>query len=421
MYIRGKTIVSGSEQLAYHNYYSTATVLGNTASFALTPCVKLEYLLSRINIDEGYKFINNFQIDKELKWLYIFSNRDMRTSTGAVAPTVPAAIRLNDFLPSITVPEMLKRVCAQFCLGIYTNVFQRTMILEPLNAVIKKAAKYDWTAYAISQQLIDQTFPAPNYYNYNTNPDTPPPDFPAPEDVRVYNTIKEAELDNSNAGAVGTYFYAEGGLYKVVGWAGGIAPPQLQTAVFVTRGQVADNKERTPYDNSLHSGLSIDISTYNGGGVSRFVGTPDPTPTKWDFDSQDYPFQIMAYRGILEKDGGAFQLPVTSHSVYDADTAPATRLELMENGASVGTAKYSLFWHGDFGLYRQFHAAWSNMLRNGKPVTQQFEIPVSLLVSFQFNEKIRVGSMEYIASKLRVKKSSNYGKVIVEATLISII
>jgi hypothetical protein len=425
MYIRGKVLASGSLPAAYHNYYTTdGTLIAATDSYAITPMAKLKYILSRLQIDAGYKFANRWQVDSfELDWLYLFSNRDLRTTTSpSVAPSIPATFRLNDFVPNIKVTDLLKRVCAMFNLGIFTNIFSRTISLEPLNNILKKQSAHNWTAYVVGETTIDQTVPGPNYYNYNTQTDTPPPYFPPPETVPYYNSIAEASASTANTGAVGTYFYCEGGLYKVLAWGGAGFAPQFSTANYVTRGAVvANNLDRQPYDNNIVAGASIDNSVINAGGVSRWVGTPEVSPTDWEYNHQDYPAHLMAYRGVQIRSGGAYRWPWVCHSVFDQDTDPAVRLELMENGVSKGTARNSLFWHGQYGLYNQWHALWSNMLTSGKPVGLVLQLPLSTLTTFQFSDKITIGSMDYIATRLRVQKSLTRGFVLVEASLLSVI
>jgi hypothetical protein len=403
----------------YHNRYTLSPLQGDLNSRAITPMVKLKYLLSAIDIGDGYAFRNAFQLDgdKELEWLYLYSNRDMRvTQASNIAPSVPPLFNLRDFVPQVRVTDALKRLCAQFCLGVFTNIFQRTVTLEPLNALLRRQTAHDWTGYVASAPTINQTLPAPNYFQFGTLGAELPPDYPPIETALNFNTFDDATyllLDDQYAG---TYVYVEGAYTKVFK----ATDTNLYFRypfTFASRAAAANGQSRTEFENQIDSGVSMRNFTYNPAGISGYVGSPATSPTEWEYRNENYGFSLLALRGnqpLLDQG-------TTCHTVYDTYNTGAPRLELYENGVSQGTARYSLFWHGEYGLFNTWHYLWSNMLLNGKPVVQQFIIPAAVLVSFQFQDKIRVGNMDYFCTKLRVEKAVGKGMVLVEAYLVTVI
>jgi hypothetical protein len=173
---------------------------------------------------------------------------------------------------------------------------------------------------------------------------------------------------------------------------------------------------RNPYNN--RASFQPCASIYNTPAISRYEGTPADVPTAYEYRPVDYPFALTLYRG-RQVFSGANNRPWATSSAYEPDTV--NLLPIQENGVSSGLAQHSLHWDGEYGLFNQRHARWNNMLESGKPIVQQFSLPVAQLLEFSFRHKIIVDNMEYVATRLRISKPLGNGRVQVEANLISVI
>lgn len=411
----------------YQNFYDPLNAGQAAQGVCVTPMVRLDYLLARIFASAGldYSFTNDFQDPtvKELLMLYVYSNRDIKQSANAnIAPANPATFNLKDFVPNIKATEAIKRLCGMFNLGLFTDVFSRRHSLVPLEKVLAKSPKVDWTLFLASELLLEKQSPEPNYYNYTAPLNDPAPGYPDMETVPRYRSRK-AMADV----AIATPFVKIYGSYDdrlvsmeyrqfnvpfiLVEYLGAVSSYGVRTSV----------AEITKYETN-----AVGLPSYQGRyespyGVSEFVGSPEGAPTTWELRNETYEFSLVAYRG--RQNGYPFpnntNMPYASSSVFFPDTD--TRLKIRENGVDVAPAEYSLHWDGEYGLFNRWHARWHNMLANGKNVTASFSLPLDQLLQFSFREKVIVGNMHYVITRMRVSKPLGNGRVLVQATMVSII
>lgn len=415
--IYNRTEESGTPWLAYHNYFSGSAF--NLSSYALTPYIRLDYVLSRIiDLDAfGFSFENAFQVGKmERRRLYFLNNRDIRETDGTTAPAWPTEFNPAAHLPKITITDTLKTIARIFCLGIFTNVFRRTIRLVPLREVLQRAPAADWSKYAITGKPLAASEDAPDHFTY-TALDTPPPEWPEAHTVPLYRTYDEANAALIGPGTEGQFGYIEENclLVKVIRATGSPALPELE-AYRVYRAYSPQDTYATAYEHGYTPVPCWD--TYrNMGDVARWEPDNEAAPTAWTFRAAtDNTVGLMIYRG--KPTGG---VPFASSYVWNRAGLPVTRSKIIEGGTNVADSEISLQWFGEYGLYAQWHAQWNNMLLNGKEVTQSFIIPVAALVEFDFENKIRVGSMDYFVKKIRVGKLLSNSLVQIECTLLSII
>ena len=402
---------------AVQNKFSTTTGLAVSDTYATTPFVKLIYLLNAAftQAATGFHFVNSFQLPaiKELNWLYLYNNKDLRVSDGATAPVLPTTFNLQQHVPRIKVPEMLKNVCGLFNLGLFANVFERTLVLEPIESILSRSPRLDWTNYQAGEMAIDSSIPPPNYYNYGAPGGTPPPDFPEMENAPRYRN--EGELDAAFASGTPPGY----GSYEDVFVRRDALPGGGYVGVFGTRrsyGVKVGTGTQVPYDNNC--AVQPCAGLYTTEAVSKYEGLPADTPTQWTYKAQDFGFSLMLYRG-RQSFTFAGNRPWASSNVWQP--IALDRYDLVENGVTLGKAEYALHWDGEYGLFNRWHRRWQNMLATGKPVVQQFIVPLQALLNFSFRDKIVVGSMEYVPTKLRVQKAVGQGKVLIELNLISVI
>lgn len=408
-------IVVGTPHLSYHNYYDQdGTETFNGDSYAITPYIRLDYLLSRILTleDTGFTFINAWQTELELKRLYVFNNRDLRSSNTTTTPAIPSEFNLKDHVPKVKVTDALKSVMSLFCLGLFTNIFSRTLKLASVRSLLQRAPKYDWTAYAIADAAIDPVSDAPNYFKFEPDPDPIPPEWPRPEDCIFVATETEFYLLYDNPSSVGLFFYIEtrNWISHITGWTGSALIGEVRYAHLPV---VLDTKRDKPYN----SNYTPPLLSMNMGEVSRWE--EESTPGLWKFQYREPGFfGLIPYRGMVPTSGNPF--PSTSQSGWFYNP-PELRSPIVEDGVITGYSQYSLNWAGEYGLYNQWHAQFNEMLRTGKPCTQSFIIPVSVLTEFSFEDKIRVGQMEYFLRRIQVKKTMGNGMILITASMLTTI
>lgn len=404
----------------YNRFEISPGVTFHMSSGALVPFIKLEYLLQQIfaSEDTGFTFVNAWQTPEniELRRLYLFNNWDMRSLDTSGEPTLPSTINLANHVPPGTATEILKKVMAQWCLGLFTNVFNRTQRLVPLQALLQRPPAHDWTAHVISDNELDAADTPPLVFNYD-QPEELPHGVPAPEAIAtVFNTLPDF---NAALPLADGFYYIETEMMIVQvdnSW-----PFQPRYAWLQHRGVILGDGERL--DTGMTTLLHINFSEYYNAPVvaSRFYeGTDSNGDPVFERQVTEPPVALFFYRGYNDT-GLAQELPVSCNHVWNPNEAAGVRLDITVDTTPEATASRSLNWFGPYGLFETAHKTWAYMLRDGKPVTLQLSMPVADLVAFSFEDKVRIQNMDYFVKKLRVGKPLGRGRVLVEASLISTI
>ncbi len=403
----------------YYNRFDRLTGEFDESGSILTPFVRLSYLLNRAfsQYAPGYTFDNAWQgFDPELLKLYIFNNVDCRVLTSYTPYTVtePETLNLQKHVPKIKFAEFLKYIIAQWGLGVFVNVWDKKIRLAPLQEVLSRQPKHDWTPYALAERTIEDASGAPGFYNYKQASDVLP-EMPAIETMPVF--LSDEDWDDRPTPLAQGYYYLE--FLSVV--------VEVNASGFVRFVGLYHRGERPGAGPDYQVGMECLLDYYGfglrtvGGEASRWYIVDDAGTTKYEWRDNPAPIALMLYRGWQDHGIGFEPMPVAQNHVWDSHHNSPDRVEIAENGTPVATARRSLNWFGEYGLYNTAHRAWSAMLRNGKHVTQTFVLPLGVLVAFSFEDKIRVGNMEYFLKKLRVQKLLGKGKVLVEASMVSII
>lgn len=394
------------------NYYDQSGSAGfqPSGSGGVTPFVKMEYLLKRMfaSYGDGFSWQNAFQLpdDEELRRLYLYNNTDARVLGPSGAPVLPAAIDLKKHVPKIKSTELLKKVCAQWGLGLFTNVFERSVKLAPVVNTLAGDIGQDWTPYRAGMPSLEYNAQAPSRYIYDEYEQLPP-GAPKIADMRRFTdfqafaaagTITEEYVYIECANLVlNQRWYNYQITFQNNGWGG---YPEIETG--------ASGDSYNPGIKILTGGFDYYRAK---GGISKF----EDNAGEWKFNSQTYDVALMLYRGIQH----AYNWPVSGNSPYVYTAGAGTRANITRNGTVLAQAKRSLNWEGEYGLYKNYHQKWNEMLRDGKQVTQTFALPLTKFVRFSFDQKVRVGAMEYVVKKLRVSKLVD-SRAVVEATMLSI-
>lgn len=410
------------DPLNYQNFFDVGTGEFVEDSGALTPFVKLEYLLDQIFAEEetGYTFQNEFQPanDIELRRLYVYNNVDCKSATQITAPVLPSELNLSKHLPKEKQTDFLKKLAAQWCLGFFTNVFNKTVKMIPLQTLLQRPPADDWTEYAIYGTPIESNGDAPDSFNYTQSAEDLPPGIPEPTDLELLLTTADYSAELS--GLTDGYYYIESQqrIVEIKVFSG----VPTGTRSWLRHRGVSFGTE-VPFDPGMECFYSIlagAADTYRPlTKVSRWHEIVDISTT-YEFRLEDYPVGLMFYRGMQEQYSGFDDLPLACNHVYLATHTGGDRNAITISGVSQGLAKRSLNWFGEYGLYNTAHRIWNEMLRNGKLVRMSFRLSVTKLRAFSFEHKIRVGNQDYFVKRLRVS-ISNRGIEPVEAELISVI
>ena len=378
----------------------------------VTPFIRLKYLLERMFLPTGYQFVNNWQSNNlELGRLYVFNNVDARV-INPDTPTdllLPDSFELNKHLPPVNQAEFLKKLVAQWNLGLFTNIFEQKISLTPLKDILARAPKHDWTQYAMYNptNVVSDAQKAAGYYNY-TQPNSIPPYAPPVEDATIVNTTAEI---NAMLPIAEGYYYVETNSNYI----------QFRDPAFGDRLALCHRGVRVSDGPDYEAGMEglfefISGCLWNG----PYSGWIDNDGYKWE--QTDFPCALMFYRGLQDCIVGANRATLNGNGVWlDGVGAPGEKAKLITNGVVEGEASISLNWFGEFGLFEQYHKAWSQMLRNNKHPKQTFHIPIATLTSFSFEDKVRVGNMDYFVKSIRINKLLDRGLLQVEASMLSII
>jgi hypothetical protein len=382
-----------------------------------TPFLRVKSVLQiMFNSSDGWTFQNKWQgSNVELGRLYLFNNIDARIQVTEVPSTLalPDEFELNKFAPAITCADLLKRISAQWCLGVFTNIFQRTITLRSLSDVLSAQVKQDWTNYATSEPEIETPDSSPGYYNY-PQLDSIPAEIGALENATIINTSKEYyDLVTPAPG----FYYVENSSALVEIPATGAHRSVGNFHMGVRPGVGED------YESNMEALFDSIESHKSRSGFTGYHEVEGSSPLEHEWEVSDYPIALMFYRGIQQFYELTGKDPVNGNNVWlDGNLAsPGDRVKISTNGVDGPDASRSLNWFGEFGLYETAHKQWQTILMEGKHCSQQFILPITTLTSFSFEDKIRVGNMDFIAKRLRIQSLIGNGQVQVEASLISVI
>jgi len=409
------------DSLNFQNFFDIDTGEFIENSGALTPFVKLEYVLKQIFAEEetGYAFQNHFQPvnDLELRRLYLYNNVDCKVGNVTTAPDLPTELNLSNHLPKIKRTDFLKKTAAQWCLGFFTNVFDRTVKLIPLQNILSRPPADDWTQYALEGIDIQENDQAPDGFNYSQTQDLPP-GIPEPTELEVLNTTADYQDELSSLAAGYYYIESQARIVEIKLFSG--IPTGTRSWLRHRGVYFGNNLQFETGMESFFSILAEGLDNYRPfTKVSRWHEIVDVTTT-YEFQTEDCPVGLMFYRGMQEQFSGDANSPLACNHVWLATHTGGDRNAITISGVSQGLAKRSLNWFGEYGLYNTAHRTWNEMLRNGKRVTISFILPITKLIAFRFEDKIRIGNQDYFVKRLKVSISPR-GIEPVEAELFTVI
>ncbi len=375
---------------------------------ALMPFPRVEYLLERIFSGLDFTFENRFQIDEETRRLLVYSAASLWTKDG-----LPTSINLKNHVSKTKSTEWLKKLMQVFNLGLFTNIFSRKISLVPLRDLINRPAVRDWSAYALGEPRVEATTAADYITFADQSDDAVFTRFPVQAGTPLLYQGEVETLEDLDTGGpyqAGIYFVRARHAYYYAPNPGaspyvfaytelGRAPVRTGEALELPMPPLFDHQP------SIISGAA-DVWGSNIAWIDRSGAVSYMASAEQVKQETDTPDRLLWYRGLhLNPYGGTY--PLCCSMPYD--------------GADTLVDQYSLRVNGERGLYARWWGVWHQMLKNGKPVTRQFALPVSELIAFSFEDKIRTSNMDYFCKRLQVGKPLGYGRVLVEASFISTI
>lgn len=414
----------------YINWWKDDEYTFSLDSVALILFPRVDYLLRQMfaQLVEGYAFVNAWQINRELRRLYVLNNFDSRVVVPGSILTTASQIDLKNHVGEMKCADFLKGIMGLFCLGLFTSPFKRRIVLRPLRDLVTRPARIDWSAHVLEDYniaddqaetpmrfcfpqfddrtaRIDDRVDLPSFSNYQSFQSALPLLDPGLYYVEALEMVFEVTTDYGSA-----YSIELGRKRRCVVLDD---EPEFEPGI-------------TPAGTSEFAGWGH-FPWYEQTG-SYWQNDGDPGTPVWVRYKNQFDPQLVFYRGFQEAVGAVtHDRPYASNDVWRPDAAALpirARITDKEAGPSgaytdYGEAQYSLLWAGQYGLYETWWKHWHDLLSRGKHVTRRFTLPVADLVAFNFEEKVRIHNVEYFVKRLRVSRALENGRVLVEANMIS--
>lgn len=396
---------NGNPKSWFQNFYNV-----NTEAFsvdhdhpAFMPFVRLEYLLNQIFTNLDYTFENAFQITDELKKIAVYNNRSIWTDEG-----LATTINLQNHVSTTSASAFVRKVMGAFCLGLFYNTWSRTLRLVPMRDIIGRAVKHDWTEKALYAPTIASNVEQPEIICWKEDDNDTTWEYYR-KFVKPETIDGEVTWDTLVAGPVGTYYVTDRHAYYTKAPSRilfkyqtlGCAPLETGKPIFEAECSALWDAFRYGEGHGAVTDGNYDLIPH-----CRIPGTVSYTESTEIINQEnECPDRLTIYRGMAPNfDGDDY--PLASGIPWDGD------------GNLLGD--YSLRWDGQYGMYESWWIGWHIMLRQGKRITIRLALTVPDLINFNFEDKIRIGNMDYFVEKLRVSFTDS-GLAPVEANLISVI
>lgn len=391
----------------------------STSAPGFMPFIRLEYLLQQVFSGQEYAFINLWQITDELRSIVLFNNHTIFNSG-----SLDLTINLKNHVPKTQANELIKKIMAMFNLGLFYNPFTKVLRLVPLRSIINKAPAHDWTSKALSGMSIkSDNAGTPEIFQYKKLEDDNIQEryttFARP--VTIIDTVENLPLLDA-ASVEGMYYVISeasywwhdlsGGIFRTLMWGNFFAAPEE------TAKRIFETDMQPLYDvhvTFVHGAATVDTwmlraPVLEAPGTIKYTYTPpggDPTDVE---QSNENPLRLTIYRGF------AYGTPYPGYSTRQVPYASSTPY-----GPGSGIyGEISLRWEGVYGLYETWWKQWHQMLLYGKNVTIRLHLSIADLVSFNFEQKIRIQNMDFLVKRLRISLTPR-GLAPVEAELVSVI
>lgn len=381
------------------------------------PFVRADYVISRIFAGIEFGFQNLFALDDERRKIYLYNNRSLWTAKGVLDP-----IDLRNHVPKTPAIAWLRKFMSVFCLGLFTNVFRRTIRLIPLRDLLARPALHDWTQYVLDPvEISSAAGDIPVRINYAESDDEA---FQygrrnvRPPVLATFRHLEEIET-STFSGTAGYFYVTSRAAYYYYDPAE--ITSQRYRLIYTEIGP-APVREGTPsldidmaplFDFWHRSDVWIARPTNAPWGPMPMCRIPGATEYLPDGATEsirleaDIPERLMIYRGYLQDSNLKFY-PMAVSTPYLSLPSPP-----------IGNV--SLRLQDELGTYNQFWSLWHQVLTKGKPVSLRLALPLSDLLAFSFEDKVTIQNIDYFVKRLQVTQALSDSRMLVEADMISMI
>jgi hypothetical protein len=395
------------------------------------PMVRLDHVLRQLieTSAEGWSLVNGLQATDEMKLLYLWNNYDLwEAGNGDTDKALAASFNLRNHVSSTKGNDFLKKVSSLFCTGVFVNPFNRTVRLLPLQEVLAAPARHDWTAHAVAgpdigfedNERIDAFHHITDYLGpigiSPTLTELKPSTYNLSDTLEGITTFQNTGDLNAALPADGIYYVEDIAALVVRRTDGG------GFHYNTTIGYQKRVARLGPGSTAYVPGFQVPFrygSTVRWDAPGNMVVEDDANEHTWRRTGGGMDDVLFFYRGIQPDENGD-NMPYCTDSDFPPDYSPAPG-QLWPAGSASDDVQHSLRWTGDRGLYAKRFSHWNELVANGKTVTMQLTLPVPELVGFSFEDKVRIGQMDYFVQRLRITKLGPDRRFLVEARLFSVI
>jgi hypothetical protein len=404
-----------------------------------TPMLKAKYVLKKAFESQGYSVSNDVLNSRELNWLLLYSATSLYqdSTLGTIALDFAAQYKpLNRHVSDTIIATWVKNMCRLFSAAPFYNIFDKTVQIQRLDAVINAAPAHDWSSkllkdYRITESDVDidsLKFKAQTLSGINT------------EDIEVIDFLKYFSLQDF---VIAMSQLPQDRSYALRNWDGRYYFSEHQADdAFAQRFiryfpkdsqslkslKTANNKAayEAPFD--ILPTAHTQIRRYNSGdtevtqgGVPQSVFGYMPTAklqgrAKVDRGDNPNPDALLLHRGMRLYDG-SIHLPsyILPFSCNETDTPGMTHSLRINAPVKVGfdtnnpppqyaptPAQHSLHWAGEDGLYNRFWKQNVDFIREQRSVSFRMALHVVDIRNFRFNQKIAIKGRDYLVKKMKL-------------------
>lgn len=406
--------------IACQNFYDIALQDFSPNSRAITPFVKVKYIVEQIFASVGIVLVDElFADDEDMQQLYQYNNRSI--------PSWSSAFSLQDHLPHIKSNEYLKELASLFFAGIFANVFSNEVKLKSLNDVVAAPHVHDWThAAAPDYKIVENDTPSSFEFDADSNDNLFARSTYSTQDFDEIRTT--TSLGSPPPPSTGSSVYYEGNNFarffdETIRFFGETI---THKKYFWKHTSEADGDpyeiKMVPLFMAEHLRKDNRQYWYNGQGpYNRYcpmveIAGYSPEVNE-DEASEDFPLanRVVFYRGmqpithahpndtVLHFNG---EYPMASNNVY--------------NAAGIKIADQALLLNTDYGIIEKRAKSWIHFLENRDTVQKIIHLNIKDIINFKAEDKVRIQNNNYFVSKMKITfRSSNQPRKIiaVDATL----
>lgn len=377
---------------------------------AITPFVRLDYILKRIFNHINFVLDNQFQVNDELKLILLYNNYNINTHSAAAVSEWNNEINLENHVPFRNAMDLVKAVIGTFALGLFPDYQNKVIELIPFKDLIEGPEHADWTSKAASKWSYESDKDYISRWRYGLDENDEMSIRYSLSEIKVtsiYEDFNELFLDEGTRPNLNCYLLHDNTYYF---YHGNIRADYIgQDFKEILKGGTEHifTSELIPMWNSRDLEVDSDINTEDQRhqqimlpaieheGYDVYWGDTKRTLTS---------FRTMIYRGMQPAFGEDWYYPMASTTPFNV------------RGERVGD--YDLRWNGEDGIFAKFWEPVYDMLKNKKVVTRLLKLSIADILNFRFKHKIRIENQNYFILQMRFT-ISNRGLSTVEATMMT--